>query len=60
MTRNFKRRYDEIHHIEKPVEELPAIDQQLERLHEEKTKVKNIQLVELGRWEMDTWYYSSG
>ncbi len=58
MTRNFKRRYDEIHHIEKPVEELPAIDQQLERLHEEKTKVKNIQLVELGRWEMDTWYYS--
>ena len=58
MTRNFKRRYDEIHHVEKPVEELPAIDQQLERLHEEKTKVKNIQVVELGRWEMDTWYYS--
>ena len=26
--------------------------------HEEKTKVKNIMMVELGRYEVDTWYYS--
>lgn len=26
--------------------------------HEEATKVKNINKIELGRWEMDTWYYS--
>ena len=58
LTRSFKRRYDEIHHVEKPVAELPAIDQQLEKAHEERTKVKNIQLVELGRYEMDTWYFS--
>jgi histone acetyltransferase MYST1 len=32
--------------------------QHLEKEHQEKTKVKNIQAVELGRHEMDTWYYS--
>lgn len=32
--------------------------QHLEKEHQEKTKVKNIQGVELGRHEMDTWYYS--
>lgn len=30
----------------------------LEREHEEITKVKNIQCIELGRYEIDTWYYS--
>lgn len=29
--------------------------QHLEKEHQEKTKVKNIQSVELGRHEMDTW-----
>ena len=32
--------------------------QHLEKEHQEKTKVKNIQSVELGRHEVDTWYYS--
>jgi hypothetical protein len=27
LTRNLKRRYDEIHHVEKPVEDLNPIDQ---------------------------------
>ena len=58
LTRNLKRRYDEIHHISRPVEELAPIDQHLEREHEEKTKVKNIMAIELGRHEMDTWYYA--
>eukprot|EP00850_Spirogloea_muscicola_P009209 SM000051S17569 [mRNA] locus=s51:481171:485350:- [translate_table: standard] len=58
LTRNLKRRYDEIHHVQKAVEELAPIDQTLEKEHEEKTKVKNIQLVELGAYEIDTWYYS--
>jgi histone acetyltransferase MYST1 len=58
LTRNLKRRYDEMHHIARPVEELAPLEQSLEREHEEKTKVKNIQSIELGRYEMDTWYYS--
>ena len=30
----------------------------LEREHEEITKVKNIGAIQLGRWEIDTWYFS--
>lgn len=44
ITRNLKRRYDEIHNVEKPVEELAPIDQTLEKEHEELTKLKNIQV----------------
>jgi hypothetical protein len=33
-------------------------DQQQLREHEEFTKVKNIEKIELGRYEMETWYYS--
>lgn len=58
LTRNYKRRYDEMHNVQKGVDELAPIDQTLEKEHEEKTKVKNIQVVELGQYEMDTWYYS--
>lgn len=32
--------------------------QQLEEEHEHITRVKNIQCVELGRYEIDTWYFS--
>jgi histone acetyltransferase MYST1 len=58
VTRNSKRRYNEIHNVDAPVEDLPPMDQMFERIHEEKTKVKNVQSIELGRHEMDTWYYS--
>jgi len=58
MTRRLKRQYQEIHHVGPAVEELPPIDQHLEKEHQEKTKVKNIQVVELGRHEVDTWYFS--
>ena len=30
----------------------------LEREHEEITKVKNVPRIELGKWEIDAWYYS--
>lgn len=30
----------------------------LEKEHEEITKVKNVSVIELGRWEIDTWYFS--
>jgi len=34
--------------------ELPPIDQHLEKEHQEKTKVKNIQCVEMGKYEVST------
>ena len=34
--------------------ELPPIDQHLEKEHQEKTKVKNIQCVEMGKFEVST------
>lgn len=40
------------------MEDLPPIDQTLEREHHERTKVKNIGVVEMGKYEMDAWYYS--
>lgn len=33
-------------------------DQDLERDFHEKTKVKNVHVIEMGRFEMDTWYFS--
>lgn len=30
----------------------------LEKEHEEITKVKNIELIEFGKYEIDTWYFS--
>lgn len=58
MTRRQKRQYAEINHLSPSVEELPPLDQYLEKEHQEKTKVKNVQVIELGRHEIDTWYFS--
>ena len=44
--------------VPQSVEESAPIDQHLEKEHQEKTKVKNIQVIEMGTFEMDTWYYS--
>lgn len=30
----------------------------LEKEHEERTKVKNIDMVQIGAYQLDTWYYS--
>lgn len=54
MTRNQKRKIDETH-VEQGHEEL---DPTSLREHEEFTKVKNIAKIELGRYEIDTWYFS--
>lgn len=39
-------------------EEHADFDPNALREHEEFTKVKNIEKIELGRHEMDTWYFS--
>ncbi|KAK9833230.1 hypothetical protein WJX74_011001 [Apatococcus lobatus] len=57
-TRRQKRAHDEMNHIAPAVDDLAPLDQHLEKEHQEKTKVKNIQVIEMGQFEMDTWYYS--
>lgn len=39
-------------------EEHAEFDPHALREHEEFTKVKNVERIELGRWEMETWYFS--
>eukprot|EP00793_Prasinoderma_coloniale_P002452 PRCOL_00001934-RA len=36
----------------------PEFDHASLREHEEFTKVKNVEKIELGKWEIDTWYFS--
>ncbi|KYR02714.1 HAM group protein [Tieghemostelium lacteum] len=57
MTRQNKRKISEINHIQKGVDEDTKLSA-IEKEHEEITKVKNINVIELGRYEIDTWYFS--
>ncbi|MCO5603996.1 hypothetical protein L7F22_058153 [Adiantum nelumboides] len=54
MTRHQKRKIDETH-VEEGHEDFDAASL---REHEEFTKVKNISKIELGKYEIDTWYFS--
>lgn len=56
ITRNLKRKHDEVNHGHKSEEDAKMAA--LEKEHEEITKVKNINVIELGRYEVDTWYFS--
>ena len=40
------------------LDEHEGLDEASLREHEEVTKVKNVQSIELGRYKMDTWYFS--
>ncbi|CAH8281709.1 unnamed protein product [Eruca vesicaria subsp. sativa] len=53
MTRHQKRKIDETH-----VEGHEELDAASLREHEEFTKVKNIATIELGKYEIETWYFS--
>ena len=46
---------DDVHEEEEGHAEF---DQNALREHEEFTKVKNVERIELGRYEMETWYFS--
>jgi hypothetical protein len=48
-----KRKYEDDHGAEHGNFDIAEI-----REHEEFTKVKNIERIELGRFEMETWYFS--
>ncbi|EGC37429.1 hypothetical protein DICPUDRAFT_76975 [Dictyostelium purpureum] len=57
VTRQIKRKYEEMNHIQKGADEDNKLSA-IEKEHEEITKVKNINVIELGRYEIDTWYFS--
>ena len=57
VTRRDKRKHGEVNHAEGE-DELDPTTAALEKEHEEITKVKNIQSIELGRYEVETWYFS--
>eukprot|EP00235_Prasinoderma_singulare_P001451 CAMPEP_0119170214 /NCGR_PEP_ID=MMETSP1315-20130426/16540_1 /TAXON_ID=676789 /ORGANISM="Prasinoderma singularis, Strain RCC927" /LENGTH=433 /DNA_ID=CAMNT_0007163917 /DNA_START=295 /DNA_END=1593 /DNA_ORIENTATION=+ len=54
-TRAQKRKFSE---DDDEHDDHPEFDKASLREHEEYTKVKNIEKIELGRWEIDTWYFS--
>jgi histone acetyltransferase MYST1 len=53
-----KRRRAEEEHSEEEGEGHAEFDPVMLREHEEFTKVKNVNSIELGRYEMETWYFS--
>jgi len=58
ITRNQKRKHDEINHVQKTFAEMDPTTAALEKEHETLTKVKYIDRIQIGRFEIDTWYFS--
>ncbi|KAL1117698.1 hypothetical protein AAG570_004013 [Ranatra chinensis] len=58
ITRNQKRKHDEINHIQKTYAEMDPTTAALEKEHEAITKVKYIDRIQIGVYEIDTWYFS--
>lgn len=58
MTRNQKRKHDEINHVQKSYAEMDPTTAALEREHEAITKVKYIDRVHMGKYEIEAWYFS--
>lgn len=58
LTRNQKRRHDEINHVQKTYAEMDPTTAALEKEHELITKVKYIDKLRIGKFEIDTWYFS--
>ncbi|MFH4973320.1 hypothetical protein AB6A40_000029 [Gnathostoma spinigerum] len=58
MTRSQRRIHEEFNHVQKSYEDMDATTAKLEKEHAEMTKVKNIEVVRFGEYEIDTWYVS--
>lgn len=58
ITRNQKRRHDEINHVQKTYADMDPTTAALEKEHEAITKVKYIDKLRFGKYEIDTWYFS--
>ena len=58
LTRNQRRKHDEINHAQQTFTEMDPSVAALEKEHEAITKVKYIDKVQIGSFEIDTWYFS--
>ncbi|EDO39884.1 predicted protein [Nematostella vectensis] len=58
ITRNQKRKHDEINHVQKTYAEMDPTTAALEKEHEAITKIKFIDKAQFGKYEIDTWYFS--
>ncbi|XP_010021890.1 PREDICTED: histone acetyltransferase KAT8, partial [Nestor notabilis] len=58
LTRNQKRRHDEINHVQKTYAEMDPTTAALEKEHEAITKVKYVDKIHIGHFEIDAWYFS--
>ena len=61
LTRYMKRKHEEetvTTDTTKLIEEVDVTVAALEKEHEDVTRVKNIETIELGKYEIDTWYFS--
>ncbi|XP_054707919.1 histone acetyltransferase KAT8-like [Uloborus diversus] len=58
ITRNQKRKHDEINHVQKTYAEMDPTTAALEKEHEAITKVKYIDRIQFGKYEIDAWYFS--
>ncbi|KAL5261424.1 hypothetical protein ACHWQZ_G007204 [Mnemiopsis leidyi] len=58
LTRNQKRKHDEINHVQTSYAEMDPTTAALEREHEDFTKIKYCDSIVFGNYEIDTWYYS--
>ncbi|XP_069783045.1 histone acetyltransferase KAT8 [Narcine bancroftii] len=58
ITRNQKRKHDEINHIQKTYAEMDPTTAALEKEHEAITKVKYVDKIQIGHYEIDAWYFS--
>eukprot|EP00741_Cyanophora_paradoxa_P023403 tig00021582_g22609.t1 len=59
LTRNMKRRIDEVNPTEKGADDISdPVLAALEKEHEENTKVKNIHRIIFGKYDIECWYFS--
>eukprot|EP00079_Xenopus_tropicalis_P038819 XP_017952590.1 PREDICTED: histone acetyltransferase KAT8 isoform X1 [Xenopus tropicalis] len=58
ITRNQKRKHDEINHVQKTYAEMDPTTAALEKEHEAITKIKYVDKIHIGNYEIDAWYFS--
>nr|CAD2144536.1 unnamed protein product [Meloidogyne enterolobii] len=58
LTRSQRRLNEDFRHVPKSYEDMDAYTRKLEMEHEQRTKVKNVEKVQFGDWEIDAWYFS--
>uniref|UniRef100_A0A8R1HWX0 Histone acetyltransferase n=1 Tax=Caenorhabditis japonica TaxID=281687 RepID=A0A8R1HWX0_CAEJA len=58
LTRSQRRELEEFAHMKTGISDMDATTARLEREHEERTKVKNVPRITIGKHTISSWYYS--